>query len=92
MSGQEIGENLAHDNRFRLVDDHVGRAVGSSGDAAVAVGDLGRQHLTGPGPIQLTSTSPFGEFGPFVFCDHALDLDQQAPLGIIERRGVREAD
>ncbi len=92
MTGQEVREDASHDGRFGFVDDHMGRAVRSARDAAVAVGDLGGQHLARAGPIQLASPSPLRKFGPFVLGDHPLDLDQQPSLGIVEGWGVSETD
>ena len=92
VTGQEVREDASHDGRFGFVDDHMGRAVRSTRDAAVAVGDLGGQHLARAGPIQLASPSPLRKFGPFVLGDHPLDLDQQPSLGIVEGRGVSETD
>jgi hypothetical protein len=92
VAGQEVGEDAAHDGRLGFADDQMRGAVRAAGDASVAVGDLGGQHLPGPRPIQLAAPSAFGELGPFVFGDHALDLHQQPPLRVVEGWGVGEAD
>ena len=92
VAGQEVGEDAAHDGRLGFVDDQVRGAVGAAGDASVAVGDLGGQHLPGPRTIQLAAPSAFGELGPFVLGDDALDLHQQPPLWIVEGWCVGEAD
>ena len=92
IAGQEVGEDAAHNGRLGFVDDQMRDAVRSAGDAPVAVGDLGGQHLPGARPIQLAAPSAFGELGPFVFGDDALDLHQQPPLWIVQGWGVGEAD
>ena len=38
----------------------------------------------------LSRRSRAREFGPLVFCDDSLDLDQQPGLGVVEGRGVAE--
>jgi hypothetical protein len=91
-TGEELGEDALHHGRFGFVHDHVGVAVGPPGHTPISVGDLAGQDLAGPGPEQLASTFAFSEFGPLVFCDDALDLDQQAGLGVVEGRGVAEQD
>jgi hypothetical protein len=92
VAGQEVGEDAAHDGRLGFVDDQICGAVGAAGDASVAVGDLGGQHLPGPGTVELAAPSALGELGPFVFGDDTLDLHQQAPLWVVEGWGVGEAD
>ena len=91
-AGGVVLEDAPHDLRFGFVDHKVRRGGRAAGHAAVAVGGLPGDDLTGAGAPQLAAPVALGDLGPFVLGDHALDLGEQAGLGVVvDGGGVGEA-
>ena len=59
---------------------------------AVPVGSLPAQYDALSRAVQLAASQSFGDLGPLVFGDDALDLDQELSFGIGRRRPVEEDD
>ena len=92
-AGHVVVEDAPDHGRFRFVDDEVGRPLLGAGEAAVAVGDLPGQHLTGPGPPQLGPPMAFGDLGSLILGDDALHLGEEAGLRVVvDGGGVGETD
>jgi hypothetical protein len=63
----------------------------AAGNAPVAVGGLPGDDLPRAGAPQLAAPVALGDLGPLVLGDHALDLGEQASLGVVVERGcIRE--
>jgi hypothetical protein len=91
-AGGVVVEDAPHDLRFGLVDHKVRRCDRAAGHASVAVGGFPGDDFTGAGAPQLAAPVALGDLGPFVLGDHALDLGEQAGLGVVgDGGGVGEA-
>jgi hypothetical protein len=78
-----VVEDPPHDGGLGFEHLQPRRAVRVAGSAAVAVGDAPGQHFPVAGAKQLPAPVPFGDLGPLVLGDHALDLGEQAGLRVV---------